>query len=269
MLLHVDEYVRPDRDRTDGDRTDGDRADGADTDGDRVAVLLHGMVGSAQSWWRVAPLLANRGYRVLALDLPGHGVSPRDPELTIERAADAVNQTVESLVRGPLDGTVRPNAPRVALAIGHSFGGLVLAAAADRMQPGLAVYVDSPFSSRGGHDRAEVTAQYESDRRERTFARLRETRPHYSERDCEVEALAAERFDAATGAAIAAAGGGSWPPLAGSIVVSPDPSGYVTSADAKALEARGVVVRSIPGASHSVWYSHFDEFVAALPEVFG
>lgn len=250
MLLHVDESGR----------------------GDRVALLVHGMMGSAESWWRVALLLVDRGYRVIAVDLPGHGLSPRDRALTIERAADTLIETIDHILRklstrrvaSAVDGS-----PHLALAIGHSFGGLVLAAAAPRLQPELAVYVDSPFTSRGGHDRVRVTADYESDRLERTYERLRETRPHYSERDCEVEAVAASRFDAATGAAVAAAGGGTWPPASGSIVVRPDPSHYVTDADAEVLTARGVTVRSIPGAAHSVWYSHFDAFVDALPEVFG
>ena len=46
--------------------------------GDRVAVLLPGMMGSSDSWWRVAPTLADRGYHVLAIDLPGHGLSPKE-----------------------------------------------------------------------------------------------------------------------------------------------------------------------------------------------
>ncbi|RII97423.1 alpha/beta fold hydrolase, partial [Clavibacter michiganensis subsp. insidiosus] len=62
--------------------------------GPRAAVLLHGLMGSAESWWRIAPLLAARGYRVLAVDLPGHGLSDRDPALTVPRAADAVTRAV-------------------------------------------------------------------------------------------------------------------------------------------------------------------------------
>jgi hypothetical protein len=30
-----------------------------------------------------------------------------------------------------------------------------------------------------------------------------------------------------------------------------------------------LTLRLVPGAEHSVWYSHFDEFVATLPEAFG
>lgn len=226
-------------------------------DGARVAVLLHGMMGSAESWWRVAPLLVDNGYRVLALDLPGHGSSPRDPELTVERAAAAV-----------VDAVALRTSERPAVAIGHSFGGTVLAAASRVLRPGLAVYVDAPFATRGGHDRAEVVGEYEQARRTRTVEVLRTSRPQYGERDCEVEARAAERFDVATAAAVAAAPGGAWPPEPGSIVVRAAPSHYVTDEDAQALETRGITVRGIPGAAHSVWYSHFDAFVAALPEVF-
>ena len=64
------------------------------------------------------------------------------------------------------------------------------------------------------------------------------------------------------------AGGGVWEPAAGSIVVRADPSDYVSDSDAAAFHERGVSVRSIPGAAHSVWYSNFDQFIAALPEVF-
>ncbi len=226
--------------------------------GPRTAVLLHGMMGSAESWWRISPLLVSRGYRVLAVDLPGHGLSPRDDRLTIPRAADAVADAVDALGVTGVD-----------VAIGHSFGGLVLAAGAESLRPAIAVYVDSPFTSRGGAVAADVTAEYESARARRTVAGLRATHPLYGEEDCNVEARAADRFDAATGAAVAAGPGGSWPPAPGSIMVRPEPSRYVTAEQAAALEAAGVQVRSIPGASHSVWYGHFDEFVAALPEVFG
>ena len=106
--------------------------------GPKVCVLVHGMMGSAESWWRLTPELVEAGYRVLALDLPGHGRSDRDRSLTVERAADSVVETI---------GELTTQAP--AVAIGHSFGGAVLAAAASRLHPQLAVYVDAPFASRG------------------------------------------------------------------------------------------------------------------------
>ena len=42
----------------------------------RPILLIHGLSGSWQNWLENIPALANRGFRVLALDLPGFGASP-------------------------------------------------------------------------------------------------------------------------------------------------------------------------------------------------
>lgn len=107
--------------------------------GPKVCVLVHGMMGSAESWWRLTPELVEAGYRVLALDLPGHGRSDRDRTLTVERAADSVVETI---------GELTTRAP--AVAIGQSFGGAVLAAAASRLRPQLAC--TSTLPSQAGAD---------------------------------------------------------------------------------------------------------------------
>lgn len=227
--------------------------------GDRPVLLLHGMCGSAESWWRVAEELAVRGRRVLAVDLPGHGLSPRDPSSTVASAADAVVDTLVALAPG-----------RRLIAMGHSYGGTVLAAAADRLPLDTAVYVDTACAFTGGADRDELIAQYASDRRSRRDASwLRETRPFYSERDAVVEARAADLFDPVTAASISSGADVEHIPAPGSILVRADPSRFVADEDAHRLAARGVEVRTIPGAAHTVWFSHFDEFVTALPEVFG
>lgn len=234
--------------------------------GEHTVVLLHGMMGSAESWHRVVPALTERGLRVLALDLPGHGLSPRDPQLTIESAADAVVETLARLLEPP---SATPGPPLIA-AMGHSFGATVLAAAAPRLEPALAVYVDAALTLQGGQDRAALVSQYEHDRRARLSpAELRRARPFYSVADAEVEARAAERFDAATAASVSCGTDGHWSAAPGSIVVRADPSAWVTDEDARRFEHEGVRVRSIPGAAHTVWYSHFDVFTAALPELFG
>lgn len=225
-------------------------------EGDRLVILLHGMQGSAESWWRVGPVIADRGYRVVALDLPGHGESAPDRELTVERAAEAVAGTVASLDAGS-----------PVIAIGHSLGGQLLAAAAGLMRPGRAVYVDSPFTARGGWDHDEVLADHEQSKLSRTYEYLRETRPFYSDLDCEVEARAALGFDPATWAAVASGPGGRWMPSPGSLVIRADPSSYVGDDLATELRAAGVEVVDIPGAAHSIWYSDFDAFMAALEPV--
>ncbi len=38
-----------------------------------TAVLLHGMMSLAGTWWQIGPALADRGWDVTALDLAAHG----------------------------------------------------------------------------------------------------------------------------------------------------------------------------------------------------
>ena len=225
-------------------------------DGEKTAVLLHGLMGSAVSWWRVIPLLVGNGYRVLAVDLPGHGLSPRDAQLTVTAAAASVVETLEHLA---------PHRPIHAM--GHSYGATVLAAAG--LEAELTVYVDSPLSFAGGEDPVRLTAQYERDREQRKDpAWLRTTRPFYTAMDAEVEARAASRFDPVTSASISSGDDVTLIPARGSILVHADPSNWVTDDDRLTFAGQGVSVRSIPGAAHSIWYSHFEEFVASVPEMF-
>ncbi|MDR6142239.1 pimeloyl-ACP methyl ester carboxylesterase [Microbacterium foliorum] len=227
--------------------------------GPGTVLLLHGMMGSSESWWRLIPPLTANGHRVIALDLPGHGLSERDPQLTIEQAAASVVETVRHLAPG------RPLA-----AIGHSYGATVLAASFEMLQPDLSVYVDAALSLTGGHDRAALTAQYARDRRARLSPEgLLRSRPFYSAQDAEVEARAAALFDPATTASISCDTDHSWLPEAGSIVLRAEPSAWVSDDDARRFAANGADVRSIPGAAHTIWYSHFDAFTASLPELFG
>lgn len=224
-----------------------------------VVVLLHGMMGSSESWWRVVPLLTSRGHRVLAIDLPGHGLSPRDSGLTIERAADSVVETIDHLA---------PGAPIAA--VGHSYGATVLAEARARLRPDLAVYVDAGLVLSGARNRYALTDQYERDRRGRLSAEaLISARPFYSRQDAEAEARAASTFDAATMASVSLGADRSWEPEPGSIVVHAEPSSWVSPERLRRFADSGVQVRGIPGAAHTVWYSHFEEFTASLPELFG
>jgi pimeloyl-ACP methyl ester carboxylesterase len=82
-----------------------------------AVVLIHGFGGSLYSWRQVVPALADAGYRVIALDLPGFGYSgrPRDAAAyTPEGQAETVAQVLESL---------GASAERPVHLVGHSFGG--------------------------------------------------------------------------------------------------------------------------------------------------
>ena len=79
-----------------------------------VAVLVHGVTGWWRTWWRVGPAFAAAGWRVIAVDLRGHGNSPR-----IEGRASIGDMA------GDLGATIdRTGAPADAL-IGHSLGAAV------------------------------------------------------------------------------------------------------------------------------------------------
>ena len=49
--------------------------------GPRAIVLVHGLLMDGSMFQRVAPALAERGHRVILVDLPGHGASDQPPEM--------------------------------------------------------------------------------------------------------------------------------------------------------------------------------------------
>jgi pimeloyl-ACP methyl ester carboxylesterase len=59
---------------------------------DRPILLIHGVTASAAGWWRVGPALAATGRYVVAVDLPGHGLTGHwvDHGLFRETAADLI-----------------------------------------------------------------------------------------------------------------------------------------------------------------------------------
>lgn len=77
----------------------------------RVILLVHGLGGSTTNWMAVAGALARHG-RVLAIDLPGFGLSPPARDFRLETHRQAVEAYMESL-----DGPVT--------LVGNSTGGLL------------------------------------------------------------------------------------------------------------------------------------------------
>jgi pimeloyl-ACP methyl ester carboxylesterase len=115
-----------------------------------LAVLVHGVTSSSRTWWRVGPALAGRGFRVLAVDLRGHGASPRTVAgLSVADLADDVAETVGD---SPVE-----------LLVGHSLGALVALELVGR-RPGVArrlVVEDPPGPS--SVDWAALAAGIEAD----------------------------------------------------------------------------------------------------------
>ena len=88
----------------------------------RPLVLLHGLLGSAASGWNVdggesIPALSlcgpGEGWRVIRIDLPNHGDSPRQATFSLASVAADVKETVEALGYAS------------AVFCGHSLGGKV------------------------------------------------------------------------------------------------------------------------------------------------
>lgn len=109
--------------------------------GGRLALLIHGVTSSSRTWWRVAPELARRGYRVLAVDLRGHGASPGIGEgLALNDLTADVLETLradgEPAGVDPGPGG-RAGAAVIDLVVGHSLGALVALDLLAR-EPGLA-----------------------------------------------------------------------------------------------------------------------------------
>jgi NAD+ synthase len=85
-----------------------------DGDGPPV-ILIHGISASLADWWRLMPLLVSAGYRAIAVDLLGHGDSPKpqDPDAyTAENVYTSLEDWIDSL------GLETPF-----YLVGHSLGG--------------------------------------------------------------------------------------------------------------------------------------------------
>ncbi len=83
-------------------------------------VLIHGAFENAQVWGHVTAKLQKDGYQVTTVDLPGRPGNPMTPDkVSLDLYRDTVVQALGS--------TKRP-----AVVVGHSFGGIVISAAAEQ-----------------------------------------------------------------------------------------------------------------------------------------
>ncbi len=83
-------------------------------------IFIHGVLNDHSVWILQSRYLANHGWNVLAVDLPGHCRSAGDPPASVEAAADWVLALMDAA--GLSQATL----------IGHSFGSLIALEAASR-----------------------------------------------------------------------------------------------------------------------------------------
>ncbi|MEX1170664.1 MAG: alpha/beta hydrolase [Chloroflexota bacterium] len=154
----------------------------------RHLVLIHGVTASARIWWRVGPALAATGRHVVAVDLPGHGLTGnwRGHHRFRDNAADVAAWIREADLATP-DLQV----------VGHSWGAMTAAALPRAgIRPATLVLLDPPAVSHA------VISQMASDPSERPYrdldeatAHVRAANPSWSPGDVDAKAEALVQLD--------------------------------------------------------------------------
>ncbi len=88
-----------------------------------TVVLIHGVLCDHSVWALQSRYLANHGWNVLAIDLPGHCRSEGAPPATVQEAALFIQALLDAL------------SVKQAALVGHSFGSLIALQAAANMGP--------------------------------------------------------------------------------------------------------------------------------------
>jgi pimeloyl-ACP methyl ester carboxylesterase len=154
----------------------------------RHLVLIHGVTASARIWWRVGPALSATGRHVVAVDLPGHGLTGnwRGHHRFRDNAADVAAWIREADLATP-DLQV----------VGHSWGAMTAVAVPRAgIRPATLVLLDPPAVP---HARISQMASDPSEQPHRdlaaTTAHLRVANPSWSPGDAEAKAEALVQLD--------------------------------------------------------------------------
>ncbi len=223
-------------------------------DGQKTAILIHGIMSDSRAWHRVARELVAQGFRVVAVDLAGHGRSPRARRYSPAAWAEDVVETLDPL----LDD--RPD-----VVMGHSLGGLVASLVADRLEPRAAIYVDPVFAFPSGMRGWAFKAYFAIAPRPGRSALVR-MNPKWSTDDVEIELAALRDWDRRTilgftDARILV------PParlVAPSLVVLAEKSLLITEPVAAQLRRRGMTVATLAGTGHTVFRDDHPQFMETI-----
>jgi pimeloyl-ACP methyl ester carboxylesterase len=101
----------------------------------RVAVLIHGIAGSANTFCHTRTHLERRGYDTIAIDLTGHGRADRRPDYHFAYWTEEILSVIDALDDTP------------DLIVGHSMGGLLAAGVAPIAQPRQLILIDPLFTT--------------------------------------------------------------------------------------------------------------------------
>lgn len=219
--------------------------------GKKTAILIHGIMSDSRAWHRVTAELEEHGFRVLAVDLAGHGRSPRSQQYSPAAWADDVVETLEPLLDGPPD-----------VVMGHSLGGLVASLVADRLAPRAAIYIDPAFSFPSGIKGWAFKAFFAVAPRPKRSALVR-MNPKWSAVDVDIEVATLRDWDKRT-----ILGFLDTKPLvpparlvAPSLVVLAEKSLLITERVAAQLRGQGMTVETVEGTGHTVFRDDHSGFM--------
>ncbi|PWC03297.1 alpha/beta hydrolase [Agromyces badenianii] len=222
--------------------------------GARTAILIHGIMSDSRAWHRVTAELEGQGFRVLAVDLAGHGRSPRATAYSPAAWASDVVETLAPLLDGPPD-----------VVMGHSLGGLVASLVADRLAPRAAIYIDPAFSFPKGLKGWAFKAFFAMAPRPRRSALVR-MNPKWSAVDVDIELATLRDWDKRT-----ILGFSDTRPLvpparlvAPTLVVLAEKSLLITANVARQLRGQGMTVATVQGTGHTVFRDDHAGFMDAV-----
>lgn len=204
--------------------------------GEKTAVLIHGLFSSGTNWHSLADELASGGYTVIAVDLPGHGFSPRAQEYTFRMIAASMRTSV-------------PHAPD--LLVGHSLGGFTARMISAELEPRRIVYVDPAFMiGRPDGMEADKFGDYMSI----TEASVRAENPRWTDTDVHIELMARSTFDTEFMSIWPDGVNTTYPatPVAPSLVLLASDGSVVSPEEADGLRTEGYEVRVVDGTGHNL-----------------
>jgi pimeloyl-ACP methyl ester carboxylesterase len=157
--------------------------------GDPPMLLVHGVTSEALTFWRIGPALAATGRRVIAVDLPGHGLTGGWSGR--HRFAQTAQDLAGFIRAAGLDRTDL-------VVLGHSWGGMVVAGLpAAGIRPAVLILLDPPAQTRDElewmtRDPSEVPYPTLAEAR----AAIRAANPSWADGDVDAKAQGVNHFDA-------------------------------------------------------------------------
>lgn len=219
--------------------------------GPRTAVLIHGMMSDHRAWHRVAHELEADGFRIVAVDLAGHGRSPRSRRYSVATWAADVIESLEPLLDGVPD-----------LVMGHSLGGVVASRVAERFGARAAIYVDPAFAFPRGARGLGLKAMFTLAPRPRAWL-LRRLNPGWSAGDVQLELETLRVWDKRTilGFVTTRALRSPRTLVAPSLVILAERSLLIAERDVERMRRDGMRVIALEGTGHTVFRDDHSAFM--------